>query len=701
MKRINYITVVLFVCFYTLGYAQITKDEFLADGNGGVFGDLHASGGGSSGSDCDCVDNFSFNWGSSFNTAIANQLLLNKARQKALFDSWYKKQQQLIKNNIESKLGKTYSDFNSAKNDLFFSSEVKNTYKNHIPPKQKYQSLKSSGFAKQASYLKELKLLKLRRQEIITGNINNPSFGFIKINGTALKDFKNLASLDNTWESLVNTFSTNNVATHINKYIYEKLQNITNDSQFKNLILQLKNSYYNRFGAWDKLDFLQFLLNYEQYKQYSTPPYALPSNFYKFNDIDKATTPVIEDYAIQNREGGLSVFDDRYWTKYFNYVTYRDYHTQVNEAKQRAATERQNVLENLINDTSTAGFAIDNLIAELSITDIDEKNWLHSNQAESMNIINFLNANRNNGTASNEVLQFSSDLVGLLNNEASINSNALAFIDQALKQNKIYNNFDTNFLSSVNPYTNMDLTASNPWLTKFQIYFTTKCAVLRYNHPTWSDAKIYWEASKGIVHITLDAFGMIPVVGEIADLTNGVLYLIEGDGVSATLSFAATAPFVGWGATAGKYAVKLTASTLGTKVRLTWRVLQDGTIYFGSTGGKLRKVLGITDSTLHAHHLIPWAMRNHELVQKAAKSGNAFHLNEALNGIPRPSGLHLTGHSAYNAKIFSILENYKNSINSIDEAYDFISGFADHIRTLINNNPNLNSGQIANLINYP
>ena len=33
--------------------------------------------------------------------------------------------------------------------------------------------------------------------------------------------------------------------------------------------------------------------------------------------------------------------------------------------------------------------------------------------------------------------------------------------------------------------------------------------------------------------------------------------------------------------------------------------------------------------------------------------------------------------------------------------FNFIKGLADHIRDLINANPTLNSGQIADLIDYP
>jgi len=49
-----------------------------------------------------------------------------------------------------------------------------------------------------------------------------------------------------------------------------------------------------------------------------------------------------------------------------------------------------------------------------------------------------------------------------------------------------------------------------------------------------------------------------------------------------------------------------------------------------------------------------------------------------------------------------ILSDFDNSNLSCDpeEAYAFVKGLADHIRNLIDNNPNLTSSQIADLITY-
>lgn len=153
-------------------------------------------------------------------------------------------------------------------------------------------------------------------------------------------------------------------------------------------------------------------------------------------------------------------------------------------------------------------------------------------------------------------------------------------------------------------------------------------------------------AALELVHLGLDIFGLAPVVGEVADILNGTLYTITGETVNAAFSFASAVPGTGWAAVGVKYAVKLkTASSIGTKVLLTWKVLADGTIYFGSNStcrAQLRKVLGLAVGNLdQAHHIIPLNKQTKSIVQKAAKSGNAFHLNEALNGIPLSTAVHI------------------------------------------------------------
>ncbi|GAB2968378.1 hypothetical protein GCM10027184_16770 [Saccharothrix stipae] len=77
----------------------------------------------------------------------------------------------------------------------------------------------------------------------------------------------------------------------------------------------------------------------------------------------------------------------------------------------------------------------------------------------------------------------------------------------------------------------------------------------------WLDDAADWvkDNAKEVGHAALDVVGVIPVVGEAADLANAAWYASDGDYANAALSAAAAVPFAGWGATAvkaGKYAVK-------------------------------------------------------------------------------------------------------------------------------------------------
>ena len=60
----------------------------------------------------------------------------------------------------------------------------------------------------------------------------------------------------------------------------------------------------------------------------------------------------------------------------------------------------------------------------------------------------------------------------------------------------------------------------------------------------------------------LDAFGLIPGIGEFADGLNVAIYAARGDKVNAAISTASMVPFLGWAAVSTKYAVKVEAKLL-------------------------------------------------------------------------------------------------------------------------------------------
>ena len=254
--------------------------------------------------------------------------------------------------------------------------------------------------------------------------------------------------------------------------------------------------------------------------------------------------------------------------------------------------------------------------------------------------------------------------------------------------------FSEEFGQSLLPFTEINPSHIPPDypITNLTISTFLKYKQLRQLNPDWSRAKCLWYATKEMVHIGLDVFGMCPLFGEPADVLNGVLYTIEGDGLNATLSYAGAVPLTGWAATGVKYAIKINeVSTLGSKVKLVWKVAAGGVIQFGSRG-QLRKVLGLLPGNpLQAHHIIPWNKQSKEIVQKAAKSGNAFHMNEALNGIPLSTAAHNGSHANYDNVIQIKFNQFKlsNPDATPDECYNFLVDLINDIRTWILNNPNV------------
>ncbi len=334
----------------------------------------------------------------------------------------------------------------------------------------------------------------------------------------------------------------------------------------------------------------------------------------------------------------------------------------------------------------------------------ENQTLLNSNTIVRSQIQNFLLQNY----YSNDATIFSNEILNIANLDATIDTNALGFVLEAKNHDKIYNDIDAFFLVSVNQFMALD-TSDTSLHDPITIHLLMKMALIRALQPDicnglseWQcDIKVFWEASKDVVHIVLDGIGLVPVVGEVADLINGGLYVLEGDGVNATLSFAAAVPIAGTWVTGSKYAIKIieaggnVAYTVGTKVRLTWKVLADGTIYFGSDSTcrkQLRKALGMApyaQDARQAHHIIPLNLQGHPTIQKAASSENAFHLNETLNGIPLDNAVHMGSHNNYDGIISLKLNNFliDNPNATPNQCYNFVANLIQQIRIAIANNP--------------
>ena len=251
-------------------------------------------------------EDFSFNWGNGFHTALNNLALLERAERNRL-NAWYRKQFNLIKDEIEKQLNTSFNNYNQAKEAFFSDIETRNISKNTPVILSKYERLFNSGKRRNRRYLRELKSLQLREIELKRGNINNSQFPYLKAKGVLLKEITSLNMLSRYKSNIVNAFENQTVKNIEYMYTIEKLDYL--GSSFEREMVKLKNKYYNRFSSWDKLGLMQFLLNYEQYKNIMNCGVCiLPNELSKFRNSDIATQPVIEEYAKNNRNKGLSIF---------------------------------------------------------------------------------------------------------------------------------------------------------------------------------------------------------------------------------------------------------------------------------------------------------------------------------------------------------------------------------------------------------
>ena len=326
--------------------------------------------------------------------------------------------------------------------------------------------------------------------------------------------------------------------------------------------------------------------------------------------------------------------------------------------------------------------------------------WNNAPQETKNELLDYFNQNSPNNVVTDEAMTFILELIDLANNEEDkeIIPNLIS-LSIVTKQNGYFeNSFDSNYYNLINPYTEVDTEMYNPL---WGVYFTVECARARYKlsqepgwndlHPLVQDARVFWAASSEMIHLGLDLIGLVPVVGEVADLTNGVIYVIEGDGLNATLSIASAIPFAGWYAAGIKMAKRADGLTFLVKA-------SDDLITFGAyNSAKFRQACGIAvgDATKQAHHLIPRGSQiiNHEVVQRAAQANinEGFHIDQALNGIAVATWRNQPNHTNYNNKIYEKLQFYiqQNPNATPTQCYNQLMIILNQAKQAVINNPNV------------
>lgn len=287
---------------------------------------------------------------------------------------------------------------------------------------------------------------------------------------------------------------------------------------------------------------------------------------------------------------------------------------------------------------------------------------------------------------------FASELRAALIYDPNLDQEAAIFTINAGMNGALTGNFNRAFMLSVEgllPESDADYT-QDPIQILFQSYFLPRYLILKNLNPTWSSTKLFYETTKDALHLSLDSIGLIEGIGTPADLINAGLYYLEGDNLSGNLSLVAATPIIGLFSTTIKGAIRLKGIIPGTSLRITqvW-TKNENLILFGGTN--LRRAMGLTDPTKHAHHILPLEHASHPVIQKAAKAkNNPFHLQEIDNGVAVAAWQN-TNHPAYNTKIRGVLDrwNSRNPNATPEQAMVFLQEKMQELSQLIANNPSV------------
>ena len=205
-------------------------------------------------------------FGYNINAALFSHSLIAAARKKTL-NEWFKRQNNLIKEEIEKQLNQNFSNFSDAQTAYFKKLEYTNVKRNISTPIGKYKSKEKLRNEIRDNSIRDLKLLELRENEIKAGLINNSNYGHLKINNTPLYQITSLSQLETLRVSAISNFGKADYDYNYDNNILLKLKEILQLNNYNtnhDIITRLKDKqveYYNSYDRWEQLDLMQLYLN--------------------------------------------------------------------------------------------------------------------------------------------------------------------------------------------------------------------------------------------------------------------------------------------------------------------------------------------------------------------------------------------------------------------------------------------------------
>ena len=376
-------------------------------------------------------------------SALYNQQLIRDAM-IAHLNAWRGRQEGVLKEEIERQLYQTFPSFTEARNTYFnkIENDNINQYKGEVV--NKYSNKTIVGNKNQRKYLKNLKLLKLRENEIISGNNNNSLYANLNFNGTPLNQINNINQLNSLRQNEISIFSDNNWKTHNSKYTLEYLNGISSVNNYSHSIftnlLYLHLQYYNSFNVWDRVNLMQAYLQHINDPLVVVQPVQLQQ--YAFPTF-------IDNYAVNHRGGGLSVFDPD-WYKIIAAQIASNGTTSQHVADAIAQDIQENLmgeaLNSLMNSTSIGvNSSVDGLIGYFNIINSNQQKWLNENSQRAIEMWEYINSliNSNGQSFANHIYET------VIQPEIELGGKFIALIKDLDLKFSDYNNLSQNEMSQV------------------------------------------------------------------------------------------------------------------------------------------------------------------------------------------------------------------------------------------------------------
>lgn len=218
-------------------------------------------------------------------------------------------------------------------------------------------------------------------------------------------------------------------------------------------------------------------------------------------------------------------------------------------------------------------------------------------------------------------------------------------------------------------------------------------AAEKNNDPNRNPIVLGFRAIKPILQQDLDIIAAVPgPIGGIADFTNSAIYLFSGDTREASLRFEASL----------QNTLLATGKWSSPNIRLalkegTYMIQLDQEVRFFRNQKAARKKLNLSPNDGNiAHHLLPFILGDHIVVQRAAQDG--FHINDLANLKKIEKSLHTGSHANYTQRVRQRLDGinsaYGNNISPHDAVRE-INILITDIVTQIESHPGININDIV------